>query len=44
MAGIDTNYVGRIGMSKGYTIGYLEQEPQLIQKNSAAMRSRSCPR
>jgi len=29
MAGIDTDYVGRIGMSKGYTIGYLEQEPQL---------------
>jgi len=29
MAGIDNDYVGRIGMTKGYTIGYLEQEPQL---------------
>ncbi len=29
MAGIDKDYNGRIAMSKGYTIGYLEQEPQL---------------
>jgi ATP-binding cassette ChvD family protein len=29
MAGIDQDYVGDIAMSKGYTVGYLEQEPQL---------------
>jgi sulfate-transporting ATPase len=29
MAGIDQNYVGEIAMSKGYTVGLLEQEPKL---------------
>ncbi len=29
MAGIDTDYVGEIAMSKGYTVGMLEQEPKL---------------
>ena len=29
MAGIEKDFVGRIAMSKGYTIGYLEQDPQL---------------
>lgn len=29
MAGVDQDYVGRIGSAKGYTIGYLEQEPHL---------------
>jgi len=29
MAGIDQEYLGEIAMSKGYTVGYLEQEPQL---------------
>ncbi|MCL2062855.1 MAG: energy-dependent translational throttle protein EttA [Candidatus Cloacimonetes bacterium] len=29
MAGEEKDYVGRISMSKGYTIGYLEQDPQL---------------
>jgi len=29
MAGIDENYVGEISMSKGYTVGLLEQEPKL---------------
>lgn len=29
MAGLDEEYTGRIAMSKGYTIGYLEQDPQL---------------
>jgi ATP-binding cassette ChvD family protein len=29
MAGIDQNYVGEIAMSKGYTVGYLPQEPEL---------------
>ncbi len=29
MAGIDTDYVGEIAMSKGYSVGYLEQEPKL---------------
>lgn len=27
MAGVDTDYVGEIAISPGYTIGYLEQEP-----------------
>lgn len=29
MAGIDKEYTGEIATSKGYTVGYLEQEPQL---------------
>ncbi len=29
IAGADTNYVGEITMSKGYTVGLLEQEPHL---------------
>ena len=29
MAGIDQDYVGEITMSKGYTVGLLEQEPSL---------------
>ena len=29
IAGIDPDYIGEISMSKGYTIGYLEQEPRL---------------
>ena len=29
MSGDEKDYVGRISMSKGYTVGYLEQEPQL---------------
>jgi ATP-binding cassette ChvD family protein len=29
MAGIDQNYIGEIAISKGYTIGYLPQEPEL---------------
>jgi energy-dependent translational throttle protein EttA len=29
MAGIDKDYVGEIAMSKGYTVGLLEQEPRL---------------
>ena len=29
MAGVDTNYVGEIAISKGYTTGLLEQEPYL---------------
>ena len=29
MAGVDKDYVGEIAMSKGYTIGLLEQEPKL---------------
>jgi len=30
MAGLDNDYIGEVSMSKGYTIGYLEQDPQLI--------------
>ncbi|MBN2829579.1 MAG: energy-dependent translational throttle protein EttA [Candidatus Cloacimonetes bacterium] len=29
MAGIDQDYIGEVAMAKGYTIGYLEQDPQL---------------
>ncbi len=29
MAGIDPDYVGEVALSKGYTVGLLEQEPQL---------------
>jgi sulfate-transporting ATPase len=29
MAGVDTDYIGEVAMSKGYTVGMLEQEPQL---------------
>src|SRR5271154_3707299 len=29
MAGKDTDFTGKITQSKGYTIGHLEQEPQL---------------
>ncbi|MBT7599488.1 MAG: ATP-binding cassette domain-containing protein, partial [Anaerolineae bacterium] len=29
MAGVDTDYIGEISTSKGYAVGYLEQEPQL---------------
>ena len=29
MAGLDDEYIGKIAKSPGYTIGYLEQDPQL---------------
>ena len=29
MSGMDTDYLGEIAMSKGYTVGLLEQEPKL---------------
>ncbi|MDY0318716.1 MAG: energy-dependent translational throttle protein EttA [Candidatus Cloacimonadaceae bacterium] len=29
MAGLDQDYIGEVAMSKGYTIGYLEQDPKL---------------
>ncbi|MEW6057952.1 MAG: energy-dependent translational throttle protein EttA [Bdellovibrionota bacterium] len=29
LAGVDTGYTGQIQLAKGYTIGFLEQEPQL---------------
>ena len=29
MAGVDQDYIGEIAMSKGYSVGLLEQEPQL---------------
>jgi energy-dependent translational throttle protein EttA len=32
MAGVDKDYIGEIAMSKGYTVGLLEQEPQLDEK------------
>ena len=29
MAGVDPDYIGETTLSKGYTVGLLEQEPQL---------------
>jgi ATP-binding cassette ChvD family protein len=29
MAGVDKDYIGTMTMAKGYSVGYLEQEPQL---------------
>lgn len=29
MAGVDNDHLGEVTLSKGYTVGYLEQEPQL---------------
>jgi len=29
MAGVDKDYIGEIAMSKGYTVGFLPQEPEL---------------
>ncbi len=34
MAGDDKDYVGEIAMSKGYTVGLLEQEPQLDESKT----------
>ncbi len=34
MAGVDTDYVGEIAMSKGYTVGYLPQEPELDESKT----------
>ena len=39
MAGVDREYVGEIAMSKGYTVGMLEQEPQLDERK---LFKRSC--
>ncbi|MBL6962095.1 MAG: energy-dependent translational throttle protein EttA, partial [Anaerolineales bacterium] len=34
MAGIDPDYTGEIAMSKGYTVDFLEQEPQLDESKT----------
>ena len=34
MAGVDTDYVGEIAMSKGYTVGFLSQEPELDESKT----------
>ncbi|MFN2120913.1 MAG: ATP-binding cassette domain-containing protein, partial [Anaerolineales bacterium] len=34
MAGVDTDYVGEIAKSKGYTVGLLEQEPKLDDRKT----------
>src|SRR6185369_444729 len=34
MAGQDENYIGEIAMSKGYTVGLLEQEPKLDESKT----------
>lgn len=34
IAGVDTNYQGRIEFQKNYSIGYLEQEPQLDESKT----------
>ena len=39
MAGSDTEYTGEITMSKGYTVGILEQEPQLDKAKTVTAKS-----
>ncbi len=34
MAGVEKDYVGETALSPGYTVGYLEQEPQLDESKS----------
>jgi sulfate-transporting ATPase len=34
MAGVDTDYVGEIAKSKGYTVGLLQQEPKLDESKT----------
>jgi sulfate-transporting ATPase len=34
MAGMDREYIGEIAMSKGFTVGLLEQEPHLDDRRS----------
>ncbi len=34
MAGVDRDYVGEVALSKGYTVGLLEQEPQLDESKT----------
>ncbi len=34
MAGVDKDYIGEIAMSKGYTVGLLEQEPKLDESKT----------
>ena len=34
IAGLDKDYLGEVTMSKGYTVGLLEQEPQLDKKKT----------
>src|SRR5512143_1900038 len=34
MAGVDRDYIGEIAMSKGYTVGLLEQEPKLDESRT----------
>jgi energy-dependent translational throttle protein EttA len=34
IAGVDNDYVGEIAMSKGYTVGLLEQEPKLDESKT----------
>jgi energy-dependent translational throttle protein EttA len=34
MAGVDKDYIGEIAMSKGYTVGLLEQEPKLDENKT----------
>jgi sulfate-transporting ATPase len=34
MAGVDTDYIGEISQSKGYTVGLLEQEPKLDESKT----------
>src|SRR6478736_3480496 len=36
IAGVDQNYTGEISRSKGYSVGLLEQQPQLQEKIEAA--------
>jgi len=41
MAGVDPDYLGEIAISKGYSVGLLEQEPRLDDEKTVL---RSCKR
>lgn len=34
IAGVDKDYIGEISVSKGYTVGLLEQEPHLTEEKT----------
>ncbi len=45
MAGKDPDYIGEIAISKGYSVGMLEQEPQLDEsKTVLEVTAKACSR
>ena len=39
LGGVDTGYTGQISLAKGYTVGLLEQEPQLDKTKTVKPKS-----